>query len=211
MTKRPYTFPHKSRADIAAYLDRRGRSYQYQRYAFAWEVKTHGANFDGAALRQHLPDLDPRDDSAWDSFCESNGDLFWSWCEDAARNSGVQDDEWTSYPGADQGDWIFSFAGRSAGWIVLEKWRGQDVRDVDAADFLDRDLWSWADLVAFYRGIRTADSDFTCAKAAREVEFFAADYRAQWEAERREAREAESDRVAADIMAARPDMAPCYA
>jgi hypothetical protein len=206
----PYTFPHKSRADIAAYLDRRGRSYHYQRYTFAWCVKVRAADFDGDSLRKHDPDLSPAEDSAWESMVAADdGRLFGYWCEDAAR--GVTGDEWTSYPGDDQGDWSFAFAGRSGGWLVLLKWRGRDMRDVDAADFLDRDLWPWADLVAFYRGIRCADSDFTEAKAATEVEYFAADYRAQWEDERHAERDAEAAAVAADIAASRPDLAPCYA
>ena len=210
--KCPYAFPLKSRADIVAFLDRRGRSYAYRRYAFAWNVKTHGATFDGESLRRHCPGLDPAEDSAWEALLsDDNGGLVWTWCEDAARNSGVQDDEWTSYPGADQGDWQFSFAGRSAGWIVLEKWRGRDVRDIDAAELMDPEVWPFADLRAFYRGIVCADQDFTPARAAAEVEWFAADYREHWEAERAEERAAEAEAEAEAIAAARPDLAPCYA
>jgi hypothetical protein len=210
MKARPYTFPHKSRAAMAEYLTRRGRSYHYQRYAFAWCVKTHAAEFDGDTLRRHVPGLNPAEDSAWWSLLENDrGDLFSTFCEDAAR--GLSEGEWCSYPGDDQGDWDFSFAGRSGGWLVLEKWRGRDMRDVDAADFLDRDLWPWADLVAFYRGIRCADSDFTEAKAAAEVEYMAAFYRDQWEDARAEDRAAEAEAQACRMAAARPDLAPCYA
>ena len=206
----PYTFPHKSRAAIAQYLDRRGRAYHYQRYAFAWCVKTHGADFDGDTLRCHMPSLNPAEDSAWVRMIEKdNGNLFSMFCEDAAR--GISEGEWCSYPGDDQGDWDFSFAGRSGGWLVLEKWRGRDMRDIDAADFLDRDLWPWADLVAFYRGIRCADSDFTEKKAAAEVEYMAAFYREQWEEARAEERDAEAANMACRMAAARPDLAPCYA
>jgi hypothetical protein len=210
MEKAPYTFPHKSRAAIAEYLTRRGRCYDYRRYAFAWNVKTHGARFDGAALRRHSPGLDPSLDSAFAAHTENDsGGLFWRWCEDAARYIGGGD--WCSYPGDDQGDWDFSFAGRSGGWIVLEKWRGRDMRDVDATDFLNRDLWPWSDIVAFYRGIRCADSDFTPGKAAREVEYYAADYRDQWEEERREEAQAAARAMAAAIQDARPDLAPACA
>jgi hypothetical protein len=201
----PYTWPHRSRAAIVDYLtDRRGRSYHCQKYFFAWNVKVYRAKFDGASLRTYDPTLNPALDSEWDSYVESHGDpLFWHWCEDAGRD--ISEDEWTSYPGDDQGDWEFSFAGRSGGWIVLEKWRGRDVRNPD--DFSE---WSWPDLVAFYRGIRCADSDFTQSNAVVSVEDYAAAYRADWEAEKREEAEEEAESAAASMTAARPDLAPAW-
>jgi len=200
----PYTWPHRSRAAIVDYLiDRKGSSYDCS-YLFAWNVKVYGAKFDGASLRTYDPTLNPALDSEWDSHVKSNGDrLFWHWCEDAGRD--ISEDEWTSYPGDDQGDWEFSFGGRSGGWIVLEKWRGRDVRNPD--DFSE---WSWPDLVAFYRGIRCADSDFTQANAVVSVEDYAAAYRADWEAEKREEAEEEAESAAASMAAARPDLAPTW-
>ena len=210
MTNAPYTFPHRSRAAIAEYLTRDGRAYDYRRYNFAWNVKTHGARFDGGHLRaHHNAGLNPALDAEFQDMAESDPYLFLHWCEDAAR--WVSEGEWTSYPGDDQGDWDFAFAGRSGGWIVLQNWRGRDMRDVEAADFLDRDLWPWTDLVAFYRGIRCADSDFTPEKAAREVEHQATLYREDWENNREEEQDAKDSAVAAAIEAARPDLAPCYA
>lgn len=207
--KSPYTFPHRSRAAIAGYLTRDGRAYDYTRYNFAWNVKTHFARFDGDALREYVADLNPAFDAEFQDVAESDPHLFLNWCEDAAfwiRGGG-----WCSYPGDDQGDWDLAFAGRSGGWIVLQKWRGQDMRDVDPADFLDRDLWPWTDLVAFYRGIRCADSDFTPEKAAREVEWQAAHWRKDRENDRAAEQDAADSAVAAAIEAARPDLAPCYA
>ena len=205
----PYTFPHKSRAAIADYLKRIGRSYDHRRYAFTWNVKTWGADFGGDSLRAHVAGLDPARDAEFQDMAASDPYLFSHWCEDAGRH--VAEGEWCSYPGDDQGDWTFSFAGRSGGWLVLEKWRGRDVRDVWAEDFMDRDLWPWADLVAFYRGIRCADSDFTPEKAAREVEWQAASWRAEWEAEAEEEKAEAARDVAESIAASRPDLAPCYA
>lgn len=210
--KAPYTFPHKSRRAIAEYLaDRQARSYHYQRYAFVWNVKTYGARFDSESLRRLNPDLDLTFDPEWESMVESDdGSMFWGWCEDAARH--ISGGEWTSYPGNDQGDWDFSFAGRSGGWLLLEKWRGHDVRNVDPADFLDPDLWSWSDLVAFYRGIRCADSDFTPEKAAAEIMHQAAWYRGEcWEAEKRKWMDSQARDMAESIMAGRPDLTPCCA
>lgn len=205
MKKRPYTFPLRSRAAIAEFLNRDGRSYHYQRYRFAWNVKTYGANFDSDTLRGVNPDLSPEFDSRWDSALQANGEWFWIWCEDAGRI--ISGDEWTSYPGTDQGDWEFSFAGRSGGWIVLEKWRGRDVRNLTREDFLE---WDWPDLLAFYRGIVCADSDFTPAKAAAEVVYFAACDRGQMEDEWRAEREGAAIDLAESIAAARPDLAPIW-
>lgn len=200
----PYTWPHRSRAAIVDYLTDRCAYFDYCRaYLFAWDVKVSMARFDGASLRKHDPCLDPTLDSEWESLVESDDRLFWEWCEDAGRD--ISEDEWTSYPGDDQGDWRFSFAGRSGGWIVLEKWRGRDVSNPD--DFSE---WSWPDLVAFYRGIRCADSDFTQANAVANVESHAADYRYDWEAEKREEAEAEAEAAAASIAASRPDLAPAW-
>jgi hypothetical protein len=207
--KAPYAFPLRSRAAIAAFLTREGRSYHYNRYRFVWNVKTHGAAFDGTTLRRVDPDLDPALDAAWQEHCEDNDQMFWAWCEDAARH--VSDGDWASYPGTDQGDWDLAFAGRSGGWLVLQKWQGRNMVDIDPADFLDPEIWPFDDLKAFYRGIVCADQDFTPAKAAREVEYFAACDRAMWEEEIRNLRREEADAAAREMEQARPDLAPVYA
>ncbi|UUV43256.1 hypothetical protein RCCWILLIS_84 [Rhodobacter phage RcCWillis] len=226
MTKQaaPYTFPHKSRKAMIEYLmDRNSRGYHYQSYRFCWNVKAHAADFDGDTLRKHNADLDPAFDSRWDDVIENSESLFWSFCEDAARQ--INDDEWTSYPGDDQGDWEFLFAGRSGGWIVLNKFRGLDARELysDPAEAADMrkaycepmhgapsnlDCWPWERLKAFYRGIRTADSDFTPAKAAAEVEYQAAFYRETLEDEWKADRDASVAAEVAAIEASRPDLYP---
>lgn len=208
--KAPYTFPLRSRAAMVEFLTRDGRSYGYRRFRFAWNVKAHAARFDGDTLRKINPDLDPAFDSTWDAHCDKNGDsMFWVWCGNAARV--VSDGDWTSYPGDDQGDWDFAFAGRSGGWLVLQKWRGRDMVDLDPSDFLDPEIWPFADLRAFYRGIVCADQDFTPAKAAAEIEYFAACDRGIWEEEIRAARDTKAEAVALDMQEARPDLAPAYA
>ena len=199
MTKCPYSFPLKSRADIVDFLTRDGRYYSGTRYRFAWNVKTYAADFEGDSLRKHDPALDPALDS----------ESFWRWCEAAAQ--GLSEGEWTSYPGDDQGDWGFSFAGRSGGWLVLEKWRGRDMRDLDPTEMMDPEEWPFADLRAFYRGIVCADQDFTPAKAATEVEYQAAFDRGQWEEMIRDENDMAAADLARDMAAARPDLAPCYA
>ncbi|QXN71352.1 hypothetical protein RCGINGERSNAP_84 [Rhodobacter phage RcGingersnap] len=207
MKPAPYTFPHRSRAAMTDYLlNRRSRAYDYRSFRFCWDVKIWAADFTGKGLRKHFPDLDPALDSEWDSHFQGDGEsLFWTFCEDAGRQ--VSDGEWCSYPGDDQGDWEFGFAGRSGGWIVLEKWRGRDMRNPSDDDLAEM---SFADLRAFYRGIRTADSDFTTAKASAEVEYQAASYREGWEAERKAERACELDAFVIEMELARPDLAPAY-
>jgi hypothetical protein len=201
----PYSFPHKSRAAIAEYLDRDGRYYRPTRYRFCWDVKAYCTDFDSDTMRRHNPDLSPAFDERWQEWIERNRDAFWWFCEDAGRH--ISEGEWCSYPGDDQGDWQFAFAGRSGGWVVLEKWRGRDVADATKADFLDHDEWPWPDLVAFYRGIRCADQDFTTQKAAAEVEYKAAFHREYLEEEWRAEAEQQAEDMAAAIAADRPDLA----
>lgn len=206
MPKCPYTFPHRTRRAMTDYiLNRCGRSYYGVHYPFAWDVKAWAADFDGDSLRARAPeyDLDPGFDPDWESYVDSDDRFFWDCCEDAARD--VSEGEWTSYPGDDQGDWEFSFAGRSGGWLVLEKWRGWNMRGADAETFAEMDLPT---LKAFYRGIRCADSDFTPAKAAAEVEYQAAFRRHLWEADKRAEKAAEIAGYVAGMYEARPDLAP---
>jgi hypothetical protein len=207
----PYTFPHETRAEMVAYLtDRRPRAYDWQRYLFCWNVKVHSARFDGDSLRARAPEyaLDPAHDDAWTRYIESDDSLFYHLCEDAGRY--LEAGEWCSYPGDDQGDWAFRFAGRSGGWLVLEEWRGRHMHDFDPEEMLDSEEWSDDDLTAFYRGIRCADSDFGPDKAAAEVEYQAAFRRDEWEAERRAEAEAAAARMAERMAEARPDLSPCY-
>jgi hypothetical protein len=204
----PYTFPLKSRAAIAAFLNRPARGYVGGLYRFCWNVKCYSARFDSDTLRQINPDFRKKHDSQWDTFL-AEMDPFWVWCEDAARY--LLEGDWTSYPGNDQGEWEFELEGRSGGWLVLTKWRGRTVNNLTAEDFLDPEQWPWSDLVAFYRGIVCADVDFTPEKASREVEFHAA---LQRETEEADWREQDERRLAAEAEAmanARPDLAPCYA
>lgn len=206
MTDAPYTFPHDTRATVIEYLmDRQSRGYHGRTYRFCWNVKIYRADFGGDSLRQHNADLDPAFDDRWNDHLENDGYLFTLFSNDAARQ--INEDEWCSYPGDDQGDWKFNFAGRSGGWIVLEKWRGRDMRNPDADDLAEMDL---DDLTAFYRGIRCADSDFTQAKAAAEVEYQAAFYREQLEAEWRAEKDTAIAAEVEQIETARPDLAPAY-
>ena len=204
----PYKFPLKSRAAIADFLDRDGRYYRPTRYRFCWNVKAYHAKFDSDTMRKHIPDLSPEFDLQWQSVLDSdNGSMFWDACEDAAR---FYPDEWCSYPGNDQGEWSFHFEGRCGGWLVLDRWRGRDVTGATKADFLDKEEWSYPDLVAFYRGIVCADSDFTPQKASQEVEYQFASYRENMERDWKAERQSTNDAIAIEIAESRPDLAPAY-
>lgn len=205
MPRAPYTFPHRSRRQMIAYLlDRRTYADHYTPFVFAWNVKAHAVAWDRPAGEY---ELDPAYDAAWRCVLdsgESYGPEYQAF-EDARRE--IENGEWSSYPGDDQGDWKFQFAGRQAGWIVLQNWRGWRIGGRDREDVAD---WlaeiDTPTLRAFYRGIRTADTDFTPAKASENVEYFLNAIRHEWEAEQKAEREARAEIFAAAMMEARPDM-----
>lgn len=202
----PYTFPHESRAEMLAYLFSDDRSRHHG--VFQWCIKVGLLDLTADALaplaKPEGYTLDAAEDDAWQDECEDDSERFWNWCEDGLRH--VVEGDWCSYSGDDQGDWKFHTDGRTGGWLVLQSWRGHPI---------PRNPWealAWAeelsedDLTAFYRGIRTADSDFTREAATAEVMHYAAYDRGEWEATRRENREAEATTIAAEIEESRPDL-----
>ena len=208
MSKRaPYTFPHRSRKSMLEYLLKRD-SYMdhYELFPFSWNVKTHAADW---TRPEGESKLDPALDSAWEKYIESNHGLQMMIMEDCGRE--YTEGEWTSYPGDDQGDWKFEFRGRQGGHLCLTHWQGKKLsghglEKYEIEDWL-KEL-STERLRQFYKGIRTADSDFTRAKAARNLEWYINDARGQWEEEKRKAKEAAAVAMAEAIAAERPDLAP---
>ncbi len=200
-TKCPYTFAARSRAARVAYLlDRRGY-HDGQRYPFSWNVKVYGVDW------RHPKGectLNPAYDSAWEKECEK--EYVSNWAFEAAQRL-FADNEWTSYPGDDQGEWEFLFLGRSGGHLTLYKWRDYSFEGLHADDLRE---WlaelPFAGLRLFYRAIVCADAEFTPAKARAEVEYQVNFIRGQWE----EARDAEREAADAEFVefmeAARPDM-----
>lgn len=181
--KCPYNFPHKSRKAIIEYLSGiGGYSERYERWPLEWNCKTYHADFDGDTLRKHVSTLAPAHDTKWDEWLANNQSAWEWWIEDA--RSYYLDGLYASYPGADQGDWHFQFAGRSGGHLVIESWRGNTLRGMNEDEFIEwlQEL-SWRDLVAFYRGVVCLCKDVTPRNAANEIEFIAANYREQLEDE----------------------------
>jgi hypothetical protein len=206
MKRAPYTFPHRTRKAMIGYLlegpDGGGRRGYYEHwggnYPFSWNVKAYHVDW-GHPKGEN--ELDASLDAKWEKHLEDDGGNVENWAFENARMQ-IDDDEWCSYPGDDQGDWDFAFAGRSGGHLVLQEWRGMKVHGesfdlVEWLDSLDTDT-----LRKFYRGIRTADSDFTSAKASEEVEYHVNFIRSEWELERQ--RELEDE--ARDIEQTRPDL-----
>jgi len=221
--KAPYTFPHHSRKAMIDYCITRDRSrgYQYKTYPFCWNVKAYAFDFDGDTLRKHMPDLDPAFDAAWDAHAAAN-DEFFNWCVEDARRQ-IDGNDWTAYPGVGQGDWKFEFVGRSGGWLTLLKWEEIDATQFHADEDEAKDYrtmyedpmhgdvhnlycWPMDKLRRFYKGIRTADTDFTSDKATAEVEYQAAFQREQWEDNLREERDQAATTMAALMEYDRPDL-----
>ncbi len=179
MSKCPYNFPARSRGAMLDYIcDRPARGD----YPLAWNVKAYSADWSGHTGEEKV---NPRFDAAWQSYMDSHayfcGDIF----EDAGRT--YSEDEYTTYPGADQGDWSFHFFGRSAGWLGLAEWRGCKLygRDFSLEEYLAG--CDFATLRKLYRALVCMDQDITPAKASAEVSYHVNFARAQWEAEQERA------------------------
>lgn len=142
--KYPYAFNAKTMGDVIDYLlsDRKPYGGSHGIYFFAWNVKVYSANFDHPN-GEHA--INPALDKAWGNYFSNNPCIDERAFENARRQ--IVDDEWTSYPGDDQGDWEFRFEGRSGGWLVLHRWKG-----------LPMDNWEY--LCEFIGGCRLAGRTF---------------------------------------------------
>lgn len=199
----PYKFDAKSRVAMVDYMrSNGGRYYRPYRYAFAFDVKVGHLIYSQAltaeALESHNPESRPfvaAWDSAFASYANEPG-FFDSICEDMARDV----DDYSSYPGDDQGDFGFTFGGRSGGWLLLEKWQGRDLRNLDFDDLLaDKDSWPFERVRSLYRALVCMNQDFR-PQALIESYMAQVGYRReQWESERIES----LGNMACDIIDAR--------
>ena len=194
----PYTYPHRSRAGMTAYIvDRTAHSDYHTTYPICWNVKVYSADWSGHAGDETV---NARFDKAWDEYMNDNPEFSSMIFEDAGRT--FSEGEYTTYPGDDQGDWRFGFFGRSGGWLALTEWTGTKLygRDFDLAEFCA--ALSFTELRILYRALRCMDADITRDKVNEEVSFHVNFQRHQWEADRL----AEEDENARDAEANRPDM-----
>ncbi len=201
--KNPYKFGARSRKVMIEYITDRGRycNNYNERFPLAWNVKTYKADW------QHPKGdyaLDESLDDAWQK--EMGSDAYFEvFVYENVCHYYLND--WTSYPGDDQGYWKFDFVGRSGGWLALTHWRGVKFSGMDKADFAE---WLneliFDDLRSFYRGIVCANDEFTQDNASKNVELEVNIRRHEWETELKEAKEAALSEFVQSYESSRPDM-----
>ena len=171
--------------DVVA-MSEKNRGYRRHNsgeWAFAYNVKVHGADETGKS--GECP-VNPELETAWARHVDAHPELFYLACEDAG--SYFADGLWTTTPGDDQGDWKFSFAGSGGGWLVLDSWRyfelhssgSYDLRD-RLEEMLDDDSVDYAWLRDFLRGLAVAEAELTSAAGRAEVSYLLNAMRRQWE------------------------------
>lgn len=179
--KHGYSWPHRSRKAMIEYLAGHQGYFPMNSwnggFVLAWNVKVRHVDDSGKSGGADYP-AQARFDEAWEAEKESNPDMFWECCADAARL--YLDGEWTNYPGIEQGEWRFTMNGRSNGYMILThapdwlpapgRWRLfpmlWDSRD-DFCDWLN--ALDTVTLRQFYRAIRVLDRDLRTEAAEAEV------------------------------------------
>lgn len=166
----------------------RDRRYRFgEGSILAWNVKCHTYDETGKSGENKVNDAL---DAAWLNYMSKHdSDVFYRAVEQAQEYYRA---DWCSYPGNDQGDWRFHFAGRSGGWLALESWRGHDISKMDEDSYIEFVATLIYDamnrkaepLAAFLGGICDADKEFTSDAANENVSVYINDARAAWEADR---------------------------
>jgi len=203
-TKRPkhgYRWPLRSRKAMTEYILDDSRSYcdHHTRYTFSWNVKAHSVDWDRPEGEYAFSE---QRQEAWEAHVAKHSWVSETAFEDARRH--LVDDEYTTYPGDDQGDWKFEFMGRSGGHLVLVGWSGSDhIRSLDEETLSE---WTFAEVRQLYRALVCMDHDFTPAKASENIEYHLNFLRMQWEEEQEEKEQAYIEKTAARIEAERPDL-----
>jgi hypothetical protein len=186
------------------------------RYPFSWNVKLPYCSRSNEArtLNPFHPDggqFAPALDDAWQTEMES--DYFDSRIIEDMR-SGL--DFYSVWPGVDENEFKFSFAGRQGGHLILESAYGinfagfdlESLLDVQTEWGLDESAYSFAEVRRLYRAIVQMDSDFSSEHVRDSMLHAIAFQRAQWEEEQAERLESlleeasAAKEVAADILAA---------
>jgi hypothetical protein len=174
-----YTWPHRTKKArieyLAAHESYGGWNHPARRWSpLAWNVKIHRADLTGKCGDYEVSDLR---DEAWNEYAQTSGSLWTMIVEDMQRM--YLEGEYSTYPGDDQGDWEFTFAGRSGGWMLLKesKWSF-----ADAGEWRDWLLEQDKETIEkLYRAVRCMDADFTSEKISREFEYQVNFQRSQWE------------------------------
>jgi hypothetical protein len=193
MPKCPYTFPHRSRKAMLAYLSDHFGYHPMNSwnggFVLAWNIKVHSFDEMGKSAPADYP-VQARFDAQWREHVNDNPELFNELCEDATRY--YTHKEWTNYPGVEQGEWEFGINGRSGGYMILEeapgwlpaprRWRMASMIWESRSDYqdwlqeLDTDT-----LRQFYRAVRVLDRDLRPEACAAELSYQASFARYNWE------------------------------
>ena len=193
MKRSPYSFPHRSRKAMLAYLADH-ESYVPMNtwnggFVLAWNIKVYRIDETGHSGDCDAP-ANARFDSQWRDELDSNPNIFNECCEDATRQ--YTEGEWTNYPGIEQGEWQFGINGRSGGYMILTnapswcpapcRWRCFPMTWESRGDYQE---WlgelDTATLKQFYRAIRVLDHDLRREACESEVSYQFAWRRSQWE------------------------------
>jgi len=213
MSKCPYTWPLKTKADIIDFLSKHQNYWPMSCWngglVLAWNIKVH--RFD--AMGHNVPGfpVQVRFDVQWREYLDNTPEMFDWCCEDALRY--YVEGDWTNYPGIEQGEWGFSQNGRSGGWLILDKapswvpapagWKMSLMIWESLDDYIH---WlkglDWKTLRDFYRAIVVLDDDLRSDAREQEMTFWFAYRRQGWEAELMN----EETKKAEAMMGSRADM-----
>lgn len=150
----------------------------YSPSALAWNVKVH--DFD-ATGKSGDGEVDPDLDDAWNEHVEQDGDLFWQACQSGLSH--YLEGDYTTYPGADQGDFEFAVSGRSGGWLVLKKCGSIDPLQWESLSEMRESIRSLSDedLIKLYRLVANVDHDTRQEAIQNEMKYQFSFLRENWE------------------------------
>lgn len=209
MTKCPYKFPARSKRALLAAIRDMGRPYweRPHSYPFSWNVKApypfpmkaeelNPYHYEGGTFDASL-------DAAWEADWE-DVDRF-NWCVESMRDRA---DDYSTWPGDDQGSFKFEFAGRSGGHMVLVSAFGFKLEGLTLAELVEDIMPDWPlwEVKRLYRALVCMTDDFSRDNVRIAYADAVAVQRYQWEEEQRDARAASVAAFAAEMESSRPDM-----
>jgi hypothetical protein len=184
----PISYPSKLRTEIIAELAKHQMHHDRGPWRLAWDIKV--GNYDDTGYCDgKAPDVDyppnPEHDERWQEYLENHDDAFNEVCSealnifvsDSMRIPGIGKTRglYTTYPGADQGDYGFSTEGRSGGWLVLTEIEGIPSNKLQWSGQKDMEnvlmTFSKEQLKKLYRLVRNVDHDITPNKITAEINY----------------------------------------
>ena len=158
----PYSFPLRTKADIAAHLAAHEVHGDQGDSRLAWNIKVYRADPEEAAGTEAF-------DGLWKAYVEKRGEeVFGRAAEDALRV--YLDGDATGYFGEEGGKFKFTVGGRQGGWLELESFDGRELSFRRMGDLVDALLeMDDADLARLYVGVETLDRDIRPSEALAEA------------------------------------------